>query len=140
MPRTNDIRLTELDAARLERSLIAQLRREETASQATAELEAILDAASVVPAAAIDPLVVTMNSTVVLEDPASGDRTTLTLVYPNEADAERSRVSVLSPMGRALIGSRVGETIEVVVPHHPSRRLLVADVPYQPEANGRFDL
>lgn len=140
MYRTHEIRLTERDAARLERALIEQLRREDAAPQGTAELEAILDAAAVVPATAIDPQVVTMNSTVVLADLASGARTTLTLVYPNEAHAERSRVSVLSPIGRALIGSRVGEEIEVVVPNHPPRRLLVAELPYQPEANGRFDL
>jgi regulator of nucleoside diphosphate kinase len=81
-----------------------------------------------------------MNSTVVVEERPSGRRMTLTLVYPNDADAERSRVSVLSPVGRALIGARVGDVIEVVVPGNPSRELLVAELPYQPEANGRFDL
>lgn len=140
MYRTHEIRLTERDAARLERALIEQLRREDAAPHGADELEAILDAAAVVPASAIDPQVVTMNSTVVLEERPSGHRTTLTLVYPNEADPERSRVSVLSPVGRALIGSRVGEEIEVVVPNHPPRRLLVAELPYQPEASGRFDL
>ncbi len=140
MYRTNEIRLTERDAARLERALIEQLRREDAAPQGTAELEAILDAAAVVPASAIDPQVVTMNSTVVLEERPSGNRTTLTLVYPNEADPERARVSVLSPVGRALVGARVGEVIDVVVPNHGSRKLLVAELPYQPEANGCFDL
>jgi regulator of nucleoside diphosphate kinase len=140
MNRNNEIRLTELDAARLERSLIEQLRRKDAPTHGTAELEAILDAAAVVPSAAIDPQVVTMNSTVVVADLASGARTRLTLVYPNEAHAERSRVSVLSPVGRALIGARVGDTVQVVVPNHPTRELKVAELPYQPEANGRFDL
>ena len=98
MPRTNEIHLTELDAARLERAVIAQLQREELAAQGTAELEDILDSAAVVPSAAIGPQVVTMNSTVVVEEPESRARTTLTLVYPGDADPECSRISVLSPV------------------------------------------
>ena len=111
MTRTNEIRLTDLDAARLERSLIEQLRQSPEPAQGTAELEALLDAAAVVPSATIDPNVVTMNSTVVLEEQPAGRRMTVTLVYPKDSDPERSRVSVLSPVGRALIGARVGDTI-----------------------------
>ena len=140
MIKTNEIRLTDLDAARLERSLIEQLRQSPEPAQGTAELEALLDAAAVVPAATIDPNVVTMNSTVVLEEQAAGRRLTVTLVYPKDSDAERSRVSVLSPVGRALIGARVGDTIRIVVPGNPPRDLDVVEMKYQPEANGRFDL
>lgn len=140
MNRNTEILLTELDAARLERSLIDQLRREDAPTQGTAELEALLDEAAVVPSAFIDPKVITMNSTVVIEEVPSGNRTTLTLVYPNEADPERARVSVLSPVGRSLVGARVGETVDVVVPNHPTRQLTVAELTYQPEANGRYDL
>lgn len=140
MNRNTEILLTELDAARLERSLIDQLRREDAPTQGTAELEALLDEAAVVPSAFIDPKVITMNSTVVIEEVPSGNRTTLTLVYPNEADPERARVSVLSPVGRSLVGARVGETVDVVVPNHPTRQLKVAELTYQPEANGRYDL
>lgn len=140
MPRTTEIRLTELDAARLERALIEQMRREDAEAHGTVELEDILDRAAVVPASAIDPQVVTMNSTAVLEDRASGNLLTVTLVYPSQADTERSRISVLSPVGRALVGSRVGDVIEVTVPNHPPREFLVRDLPFQPEAHGRFDL
>jgi regulator of nucleoside diphosphate kinase len=140
MNRNTEILLTELDAARLERSLVDQLRREDAPTQGTAELEALLDEAAVVPSAFIDPKVITMNSTVVIEEVPSGNRTTLTLVYPNEADPERARVSVLSPVGRSLVGARVGETVDVVVPNHPTRQLKVAELTYQPEANGRYDL
>ena len=140
MSQPTEIRLTELDAARLERTLIAQFGREDAASQELAELEAILDQAAVVPSTAIDAQVVTMNSTVVIEDRPGGTRRSLTLVYPKDADPERSLVSVLSPVGRALIGVRVGDLVDVVVPGNPPRRLLVAELTYQPEANGRFDL
>ena len=140
MTRANEIRLTELDAARLERSLIEQLRQSPEPAQGTAELEALLDAAAVVPSAAIDPNIVTMNSTVVLEEHSVGRRMTVTLVYPKDSDPERSQISVLSPVGRALIGACVGDTIKIVVPGNALRELRVAEMQYQPEANGRFDL
>jgi regulator of nucleoside diphosphate kinase len=81
-----------------------------------------------------------MNSTVVLEARPSGEQTTLTLVYPKDADSGQSRVSVLSPMGRALLGARVGDSIRVVVPAYGERQFVVAALTFQPEANGRFDL
>jgi regulator of nucleoside diphosphate kinase len=81
-----------------------------------------------------------MNSTVVLEEQPAGRRMAVTLVYPKDSDPERSRVSVLSPVGRALIGARVGDTIKIVVPGNEPRDLRVAELQYQPEANGRFDL
>jgi len=140
MIKTNEIRLTDLDAARLERALIDQLRHSPEPVQGTAELEALLDAAAVVPSATIDPNVVTMNSTVMLEEQPAGRRLTVTLVYPKDSDPERSRVSVLSPVGRAVIGARVGDTVTIVVPGNEPRQLRVAEIPYQPEANGRFDL
>jgi regulator of nucleoside diphosphate kinase len=140
MTRTTEIHLTDLDAARLERSLIEQLRQSPEPAQGTAELEALLDAAAVVPSATIDPNVVTMNSTVVLDEQPAGRRLTVTLVYPKDSDPERSRVSVLSPVGRALIGARVGDTIRIVVPGNAPRELHVSELQYQPEANGRFDL
>jgi regulator of nucleoside diphosphate kinase len=140
MTKSSEIRLTHLDAARLERSLIEQLRHSPEPTQGTAELEALLDAATVVPSASIDPDVVTMNSTVELTEQPAGRPMTVTLVYPKDSDPERSRVSVLSPVGRALIGARVGDTIRVVVPDHVPRELHVVGMKYQPEANGRFDL
>jgi regulator of nucleoside diphosphate kinase len=108
--------------------------------QGAAELEALLDNAAIVPSASIGPEVVTMNSTVVLEARPSGERTTLTLVYPKDADPDQSRVSVLSPVGRALLGAHVGDSIRVLVPGHGERELMLAELAYQPEANGRFDL
>jgi regulator of nucleoside diphosphate kinase len=140
MTRSNEIRLTDLDAARLERSLIEQLRQSPEPPQGTAELEALLDAAAIVPSASIDPNIVTMNSTVVLEEQPAGRRMTVTLAYPKDSDPERSRISVLSPVGRALIGARVGETIKVALPDNVPRELHVVEMKYQPEADGRFDL
>lgn len=140
MTRTHEIRLTELDAVRLERALMQILKTSATEPQGAAELETLLDTAAIVPSATIDAEVVTMNSTVVLESRPAGDRTTLTLVYPKDVDPDQSRVSVLSPVGRTLIGARVGDLIRVLVPGHGVREFVVAELTYQPEANGRFDL
>ncbi|MCM2311204.1 MAG: GreA/GreB family elongation factor [Steroidobacteraceae bacterium] len=137
---THEIRLTELDAVRLERALMQLLKTSATEPQGAAELELLLDDAAVVTPDSIDPEVVTMNSTVVLESSPSGERTTLTLVYPKDVDPDQSRVSVLSPVGRALIGAHVGDLIRVVVPGHGEREFVLAELTYQPEANGRFDL
>jgi transcription elongation GreA/GreB family factor len=82
-----------------------------------------LDAAAIVPSASIDPNVVTMNSTVVLEPRPCGERTTLTLVYPKDVDPEQSKVSVLSPVGRALLGARANDRVHVVVPGYGEREL-----------------
>jgi regulator of nucleoside diphosphate kinase len=140
MTRTHEIRLTELDAVRLERALMELLKTSASEPHGATELESLLDAAAVVPPDTIGPDVVTMNSTVVLEARPSGERTTLTLVYPKDADPEQSRVSVLSPVGRTLLGAHVGDLLRVVVPGHSVRELQVAELTYQPEANGRFDL
>jgi regulator of nucleoside diphosphate kinase len=140
MNKTHEIRLTELDVVRLESTLMEILRISPSEPQGAAELEVLLDSAAIVPSNTIEPSVVTMNSTVVLEARPSGEQTTLTLVYPKDADSGQSRVSVLSPMGRALLGSRVGDSIRVVVPAYGERQFVVAALTFQPEANGRFDL
>jgi regulator of nucleoside diphosphate kinase len=140
MTHTHEIRLTELDAVRLERALMELLKHDATEPQGAVELEALLDAAAIVPPESIDPNIVTMNSTVVLEAHPSGQRTTLTLVYPKDADPEQSKISVLSPVGRALLGARVNDLIRVLVPGHGERELALVAITYQPEAHGRFDL
>jgi len=140
MARPNGILLTERDAARLERSIIAQLLCSPSGEHDATELEAILDEAAVVPATCVDPQVVTMNSVVVLEDLPSARRLTVTLAYPRESDPARLRVSVLSAVGRALLGAHVGDVISTEADGDESGRYLVAEIRYQPEAAGRFDL
>jgi regulator of nucleoside diphosphate kinase len=62
-----------------------------------------------------------------------------TLVFPAEADYERGRLSVLAPIGMALLGYRAGETVEWKVPSGV-RRLKIEQVLYQPEAAGDYHL
>lgn len=140
MNKPTGILLTEPDAARLERSIIEQLLCAPGAEDDATELEAILDQAAVVPATAVDPQVVTMNSVVVLEDLTSARRLTVSLSYPRASDPERQRISVLSAFGRALVGAHVGDVISTGAGGNESGKYLVAELRYQPEAAGRFDL
>lgn len=140
MSKSTGIFLTEPDAARLERSIIQVWLRSPTEAPDAIELEAILDQAEVVPSTAVDRHLVTMNSVVLLEDRRSSHRMTVTLVYPGEADPDCLRISVLSSFGRALIGAHVGDVINATFAENPSGKFVVAELIYQPEAAGRFDL
>ena len=128
--------ISDLDAIRL-RTVARQLigARGETRHKGEILFEK-LDAAEVVPASSIAADLVTMNSSVVYDDAAEGAMATLTLVYPGEADIGMGRVSVLSPLGLALIGTRPGQTVVFETPDGNLRRVRVISLVYQPEANG----
>jgi regulator of nucleoside diphosphate kinase len=108
-------------------------------SEATESLAGELYRAIVVEPDAVPADVVTMNSDVVYEDCATLAKRTVRLVYPKDADGARGFVSVLAPIGSALLGMRVNQTIEWSVPSG-TKRIRVLEVRYQPEAAGHFDL
>lgn len=103
------------------------------------QLDNELARACVVPQAEVDRNVVTMNSDVTYEELVSGVQRTVRIVYPDKANPTRAWISVLAPLGSALLGLRVGQEIEWRMPSG-MRRVRVLAVPYQPEANGDFDL
>ncbi len=103
-------------------------------------LEAELSRATVVPAAEIAPDIVTMSSRLVVEDVKNGGRRAITLVYPQEADSDTGRVSVLAPMGSAVLGLRVGDEIDWDLPGGRSARFRIVEVSYQPEADAEAEL
>lgn len=83
--------------------------------------------------------VVTMNSKVTLKDLTSGKDITCTLVFPDEADSAQGKVSVLAPLGMAILGYRVGDKISWQMPSGV-RELQIETVHYQPEAAGDYQL
>jgi regulator of nucleoside diphosphate kinase len=101
-------------------------------------LETELVRAEVVDPDHLSPDVVTMNSTVVFEDEESGDRREVTLCYPQDASGKEGRISVLAPVGSALIGLAVGDSIDWVVPNGKKRFRIVA-VPHQPQVAARLE-
>lgn len=108
-------------------------------SPAAERLDRELSRAELVAQTDVPPDVVTMNSDVTFEDLDTGQRRTVRLVYPVDANAELGRVSILAPMGSALLGLRTGQTIEWPTPKG-LRRVQVVEVVYQPEREGHFDL
>jgi regulator of nucleoside diphosphate kinase len=99
------------------------------------KLENELLRAHVVSREAIPRDVVTMNSRVVFENETTGERREVTLVYPGRADIDAGMISVLVPVGTALLGLRVGQSIDWDI-NGQKQRYRVVDVPYQPEAAG----
>ena len=83
--------------------------------------------------------VVTMNSRVEFEEELTHERHTLTLVYPNDANVDTGRISVLAPVGSALLGLSAGQSIDWSAPDGRALRLRVTAVHYQPEANSDFN-
>jgi regulator of nucleoside diphosphate kinase len=100
-----------------------------------AALEGELSRARVVPAGKVPADVVTMNSVVRLRDLDSDETEEYELVYPADADMAHNRISVLAPIGTAILGYRLGDVIEWPVPAG-LRRLRVEEVLYQPERTG----
>ena len=82
--------------------------------------------------------VITMNSTARFRDETSGDERELTLVYPKDADGSADRLSVLAPVGSALLGLRVGHRIDWPLPGGRTTALRVLSIRYQPEAAGEL--
>jgi len=101
-------------------------------------LRAELERATIVDPGEMPPDVVTMNSTAQVVDVGSGESYELTLVYPREADGDPGKVSVLAPVGSAILGLRVGDSIQWPMPGGVQRALRIAAISYQPEASGHL--
>ena len=123
------------DMARLEALLDSPALSRHPAAVALAQE---LERAQVLPPEEIPEGIVTMHSRVDCEDELHNEKHSLTLVYPHEADFDKGRVSVLAPVGSALLGLSVGQTIDWTAPGGRQLRLRVTAVHYQPEAAGDF--
>jgi regulator of nucleoside diphosphate kinase len=129
------IYITEADMRRL-RPLLENLRHSRDDLRG---LSAELAGAHVVAPVAVPSDVVTMNSKARLRDLETGEELTYTLVFPDRANIEQGRISVVAPIGTAMLGHRVGDEIEWIVPDG-AVRLRVEEVLYQPEAAGHYHL
>ena len=81
----------------------------------------------------LPPDVITMNCRAEQLDLHTGELMEFTLVFPIDADIEAGKISILAPLGTAMLGYRVGDEFEWAVPYG-LRRLKVTYVPFQPEA------
>lgn len=96
-------------------------------------LQREMDRAQVLPAAAVPCDAVQMGSTVEFASDA-GQARRVTLVYPGEADIEAGRISILTPIGAALIGLSPGQSIEWLTRDNRPHRLTVLAVAPPPPA------
>jgi regulator of nucleoside diphosphate kinase len=95
-----------------------------------------LERAEIVAPHEVPPSVITMNSRAELLDLDTNEHMEFTLVFPDEADIEEGKISVLAPLGTAMLGYGVGDEFEWTVPYG-SRRLKVIKVHFQPEASAK---
>ena len=129
--------ITNSDLQRLNKLIVAY----EESAESTHDSEYIdtlkieLAKAEIVDSKEIPTDVITMNSRVEIEDLGLKRLLEYTLVFPEEANSTDRKVSILAPLGTALIGYRVGDTIEFNAPAG-IRRLRVVKIIYQPEAAG----
>lgn len=98
-----------------------------------------LTMADVVAPKDVHPEVVTMNSRVILQDVNTGEEMNYVLVFPKDANVDAGAISILAPMGTAILGYSKGDIIDWQVPAG-MRRILIKEILYQPEASGHFHL
>lgn len=107
------ITISERDAARL-RHLVQLCAPSNT--EHIQGLKAELDRARIVPGPELPANVIAMNSTVELEDLDDGEILTCTLVFPESANVAAGKISILAPLGMAMLGFKVGDEFEWPVP------------------------
>lgn len=134
---TQERLLTRLDHARLSTLLFRPRFATELPDGLAEAASELLDNALLVEATAIDGDVVTMRSAVELERPSLGS-STVHLVYPDESDPRTGCISVLTPMGLALLGARLGHDVTWWGPDRREHRATLQRMVYQPEASGDY--
>lgn len=127
------IYVTQFDYDRLMKLLDKKLHGDyDRALLAELEKSEILDPKSV------PPDVITMNSQIKFKD-EQGSIWEYWLVFPEDADLPNQKISILSPVGCALIGYRKGDTVTIPTPKG-EKKLVVEEIIHQPEREGNFDL
>lgn len=132
------IHITAFDKERLDKLVAAARKSGERARSHLEDLAAELSRAEIVESAQVPSDIVTMNSKVIIRDRETSEEETYTLVFPNDADIESGAISVLAPIGTAILGYKEGSDVDWPVPSG-KRRIKIEKVIYQPEASGRFD-
>jgi regulator of nucleoside diphosphate kinase len=130
-----NIVISSLDADRLE-TLLDSL--SDGAFPGKAELQAELARATIVEPKDVPSTVVSMNSTVRFRVESSSEVFNLTLVYPKDMDSSGNKISILAPVGSALLGLSQGDQIEWPKPGGGLLRVRIEEIVYQPERSGEY--
>ncbi len=129
--------ITEVDQARLKKLINEEAHNGSSMEQSMQDLEREISRAQLVDSHVVPPEVITMNSKVLLD--LGEDELEVSLVYPPEADLASNKLSVLSPIGTAILGYKEGDFIQWKVPSGVAE-IHVKKVIYQPEAAGDYHL
>ncbi len=135
--RQKSIYITKIDSEKLMDLLFDA---ESTIYRGSSYLKALkeeLNRAIIVESQQIPPEVITMNSTVSLVDVETGENMEYTLVFPEDADITRGKISVLAPIGTGMLGFRVGDVFEWDTPDG-KRVIRVERILFQPEEHGEY--
>jgi regulator of nucleoside diphosphate kinase len=130
-----DIYITDYDLTRLRELLEVGISVPERDRQSLEALQGELDRAHIVQPTAVPHDIVTMNSRVRLADVETNEEQVYTVVFPSEANLEQRKISILAPIGTAILGYRVGDKVEWRMPGG-IRNLRIEEILYQPEAAG----
>lgn len=135
MDKQPKILLTSRDLARLD-ALLGSLPDDAFPGKDALEIE--LDRAEVVEPEQIPADVVTMNSTVRFVIEGTSEEFCLTLVYPKDLDSSSDKISILAPVGSALLGLAEGDQLEWPRPGGGTTKVRVKEVAFQPERAGEY--
>lgn len=139
MPADKSIYVTENDMRKL-RALVQSSRDSRKINEKNILiLETELNKAKVMKSEEIPSDVITMHSEVQLLDLDTDEETTYRIVYPNQADIDKGYISILAPIGTALLGNSVGDIIEWSVPAGTAKWKVIK-ISYQPESAGDYQL
>jgi len=131
--------ITKQDYNKINRSITEAKARNSIKKEEAEKLLAELKSAKIVDQENIDKDVVTMNSIVKIHFQNNKTNMEFQLVYPADADLKQKKISIFSAVASALIGYRVGDEIDWLIPSGMTK-IVIDEVLYQPEAAGDFDL
>lgn len=125
--------LTQIDYVRLTRLLTGQ-----PAARCAGTLDELLALSELVASPSVPPNVVTMYSQIVVADERSGAHMKIALCYPADAEPGAGFISVLAPLGTALLGLRVGDVAHWASPGGEPHATRIVEMLFQPEATGDY--
>lgn len=131
--------INRLDYARIKKSINDAKQFRSISNDEAEKLLKELDSAKIVEPEAIPSNVVTMNSIVKLSFHNNNKQIQFQIVYPEQANVKENKISIFSPIATALIGYKVNDEIEWIVPAGLTK-IRIDEIIYQPEAAGDYDL
>lgn len=134
MGNKSNICITDYDLERL-RELLRAVKRSGTQKEALIKLGKELERAIVISSGNVPADLITMNSKVRIKDVDTSEEMIFQIVFPSDANLDECRISILAPVGTALIGYKTGNTVRWQVPAG-IRKLQIEEILYQPEAAG----